>query len=499
MNPMDDLKKTMSERGICVVIPTYNNGGTIAAVVEATLEQCDDVIVVNDGSTDATGAVLRAMKGITLVDYSRNRGKGYALKRGFAKALEMGFAYAVTLDADGQHYPKEIARLVEANIAHPGALIVGSRDLSGIDASGGSLFANRFSNFWFAVQTLHPLPDTQTGFRLYPIRKLCRLSLLTSRYEAELELLVFSSWHGGRLVPVPVDVYYPPREERVSHFRPAADFARISVLNTVLCFLALLYGLPLAIVRTLFKYLRTAYAFVLFFVASFLVVTPCVWIYKHVGGLTEKKRCRLRRLIHRTAHFVMIGHGIPGVRFTWDKDPQASLDRPHVIICNHQSHIDLMCLLAFSPNIIFLTNDWVWNNIFFGLLIRSAEYLPISEGLDTLLPKLRELTGKGYSIAVFPEGTRSADCRIRRFHQGAFCLADRLGLDVLPACLYGPGKVLPKKTYVFQRGRIHLRFGAPVKLEALRQAGDYRAQASHMRQLYKDMYRHLANLIEQDA
>ncbi|MBR6819702.1 MAG: glycosyltransferase family 2 protein, partial [Bacteroidaceae bacterium] len=136
MNPMDDLKKTMSERGICVVIPTYNNGGTIAAVVEATLEQCDDVIVVNDGSTDATGDILRAMTGITLVDYSRNRGKGYALKRGFAKALEMGFAYAVTLDADGQHYPKEIARLVEANIEHPGALIVGSRDLSGIDASG---------------------------------------------------------------------------------------------------------------------------------------------------------------------------------------------------------------------------------------------------------------------------------------------------------------------------------------------------------------------------
>lgn len=499
MNPLEEQKRILRERGICVVIPTYNNGGTVAAVVDAVKAQCDDVIVVNDGSTDATGDILRATSGITLVDYARNRGKGYALKRGFAKALELGFAYAVTLDADGQHYPQEIARLLEANIAHPGALIVGSRDLERIDASGGSLFANRFSNFWFAVQTLHPLPDTQTGFRLYPLRKLHGLSLLTSRYEAELELLVFAAWHGVRLVPVPIDVYYPPRAERVSHFRPAADFARISVLNTVLCFLALLYGLPLALLRTLFRYLRTAYSFVLFFVASFLVVTPCVWIYKHIGGLTVKKRCRLRRLIHRTARFVMIGHGIPGVRFSYDMAPGVSLERPHVIICNHQSHIDLMCLLAFSPNIIFLTNDWVWNNIFFGLLIRSAEYLPISEGLDTLLPKLRELTAKGYSIAVFPEGTRSTDCRILRFHQGAFCLADRLGLDVLPACLYGPGKVLPKKNYVFRRGRIHLHFHAPVTLASLRAMGDYRAQASRMRLLYQDFYQHLANRIEQDA
>jgi hypothetical protein len=141
---------------------------------------------------------------------------------------------------------------VEANIAHPGALIVGSRDLSGIDASGGSLFANRFSNFWFAVQTLHPLPDTQTGFRLYPLHKLSGFRWITSRYEAELELLVFAAWHGVRLVSLPIRVYYPPREERVTHFRPAADFARISVLNTVLCFLAVVYGWPRMLLHQLF-------------------------------------------------------------------------------------------------------------------------------------------------------------------------------------------------------------------------------------------------------
>ena len=229
------------------MIPTYNNGGTIANVVRKTLEACSDVIVVNDGSTDNTRQALEAIEGITLVTYDQNRGKGYALKQGFKKALELGFAYAITLDGDGQHYPENIGLFLQANIDHPGALIIGSRNLDNVDRSKGSSFANKFSNFWFYIQTGKNLDDTQTGYRLYPIKKLNFLWLLTSRYEAELELLVFASWHGVELVPIPIEVYYPPREERVSHFRPALDFSRISVLNTILCVLAVVYGLPLRI------------------------------------------------------------------------------------------------------------------------------------------------------------------------------------------------------------------------------------------------------------
>ena len=125
--------------------------------------------------------------------------------------------------------------MLQANIDNPGALIVGERtNLEKAERSRGSRFANRFSNFWFALQTGHRLSDTQSGYRLYPLKKLPPLGLLTSRYEAELELLVFASWAGVRLVRENVNVYYPPREERVSHFRPARDFARISLLNTIL-------------------------------------------------------------------------------------------------------------------------------------------------------------------------------------------------------------------------------------------------------------------------
>ena len=207
---MTDPRKTLNERHICVVIPTYNNCGTIVHVVEETKLYCDNIIVVNDGSTDDTASVLSNIDAITVISYPKNRGKGYALKQGFRKALSMGYSYAITLDGDGQHYPKDIIEFLHANQEHPGALIIGNRNLHGVERSKGSSFANRFSNFWFFVQTGKRLGDTQSGYRLYPLKKLHGLSLLTSKYEAELELLVFPSWHGVELKEIPIDVYYPP-------------------------------------------------------------------------------------------------------------------------------------------------------------------------------------------------------------------------------------------------------------------------------------------------
>ena len=164
----EELKKTLRSRHICVVIPTYNNDKTIKAVVEKSLLYCDDVIVVADGCTDDTMDILHDIDKITLVSYPQNKGKGYALKVGFRKALDKGFSYAITLDGDGQHYPENIPLFLKANQKHPHALIVGSRQLDGVCRSKGSSFANKFSNFWFYVQTGKALDDTQTGYRLIP-------------------------------------------------------------------------------------------------------------------------------------------------------------------------------------------------------------------------------------------------------------------------------------------------------------------------------------------
>lgn len=229
---------------ICAVIPTYNNQNTILRVIQQVKAQVHDVIVVNDGSTDQTASLLASVGDIHVVEYPKNRGKGYALKQGFLEARRRGFTHVVTVDADGQHRAEDIPLLLAAHKESPRALLVGSRNLAADNMPRSNTFANRFSNFWFYVQTLHRLPDTQTGFRLYPLSALPRLCWLTDKYEAELELLVLAAWKGVELRPVPVSVYYPSPAERVSHFRPLMDFGRISVLNTVLCVLAVVYGYP---------------------------------------------------------------------------------------------------------------------------------------------------------------------------------------------------------------------------------------------------------------
>ena len=495
---VSEQKKILRARGICVIIPTYNNEQTIGRVVSDTLNYCEDVIVVNDGCTDDTAAILEKIEGITVVTYSQNRGKGYALKRGFRKALDMGFAYAITLDGDGQHFPEDIALFLEANQKYPGSLIIGSRNLQGVERSKGSNFANEFSNFWFYVQTGKALEDTQTGYRLYPLHKLLGLSLLTSRYEAELELLVFASWHGVKLVPISINVYYPPRDQRVSHFRPGMDFARISILNTVLCFLAIVYGLPLRLWRKLMVVVRTVYSFLFFLFFMSMVFTPLVWIYLKIGKITEKKRYRLHQLMYYATRFVMLHHGIPGTKFYHKVNGNIDFNKPRVIICNHQSHLDLMCQLVFTPKIVFFTNQWVWNNPFYGLIIRNAEYLPVVDGLGPLLPQVKSLVERGYSIAIYPEGTRSKDCKIGRFHKGAFYLAQQLGLEVLPMYIYGPGKILPKKTYHLRKGIFYVEVDKPMTQEKLLQMGDLRCQASKMRKRYKEKYEEIANKIEQE-
>lgn len=490
-------RQQLRDRGICVVIPTYNNGGTIGRVVLSVLEQCADVIVVNDGSTDDTGTLLHAMSGITIVEYGHNRGKGYALKQGFLKARSMGFAYAITLDADGQHFPTDIPLFLQANRDHPGSLIVGQRRMEGVSRSRGSRFANSFSNFWFAVETLHYLPDTQTGYRLYPLKKLRGLRLLTSRYEAELELLVMASWHGVGLHSIPVNVYYPQAGERVSHFRPALDFARISVLNCVLCLLAVVYALPLMTGRLLLRLGRTLYALLLFLFFTLFVLTPGVWLYVKTRKMTDGRRLRLHGLLQRVARFVMQQHGIPGASFELKGADAADFSKPQVIICNHQSHLDLMCQLLLTPRMVFLTNRWVWRSPFFGFLVRNAEFCPVTEGIDALMPRLRQLVQRGYSIAVYPEGTRSTDCRMGRFHQGAFYIAGQLGLDVLPMYLYGTGRVLPKKGWMLHPGVICLEVGQPISCQELQAMGDYRQQARALHRHYVEKYEQMSNRIEQ--
>lgn len=238
----------VEENEVCAVIPTYQNARTLLQVVADVHRVVDTVFVVDDGSNDGTAALLDKATGNErpekVLTHPKNCGKGAALKTGVTYARQQGFRYAVTVDADGQHRADDIPALLKAVEEEPDALAIGSRGLQHENMPAKSTFANRFSNFWFALQTLQRLPDTQSGLRVYPLQRLHGLRWMSARYEAELTLLVFSAWAGVKLLPVPVSVYYPPRDQRVTHFRPGRDFTRISVLNTLLCFLMVVYGWP---------------------------------------------------------------------------------------------------------------------------------------------------------------------------------------------------------------------------------------------------------------
>ena len=240
------------EKKVCVLIPTYNNEQTLEKVLRDVLSFTDQVIVVNDGSTDSTPAILNKFPTIELVSYEQNKGKGFALRQGFKRALEKGYHYAISIDSDGQHFAHDLPKFLHALDAHPSAVIIGARNMGQSSVPGKSSFGNKFSNFWFWVETGLKMQDTQSGYRLYPLKELSSLNFITRKFEFEIEVLVRAAWNGLEIVHVPVQVFYAEKGKRISHFRPFKDFSRISVLNTVLVSIALLYIKP----RDLFRRLK---------------------------------------------------------------------------------------------------------------------------------------------------------------------------------------------------------------------------------------------------
>ncbi len=237
---------------VCVIIPTYNNAGTLAGVISDVAAYTQHIIVVNDGSTDNSSHIIHSFPFVQPIEYEKNAGKGIALRKAFRYALEKGYRYAITIDSDGQHFAKDLPVFIDKLQEEKNAIIIGARNMNQASVPGGSSFGNRFSNFWFRVETGIRSPDTQSGYRLYPLAPISRMRFFTRKYEFEIEVLVRAAWKGVKVLSVPVTVYYAPKEERISHFRPFKDFTRISVLNTVLVLITFLYIKPRDFFRLLF-------------------------------------------------------------------------------------------------------------------------------------------------------------------------------------------------------------------------------------------------------
>jgi len=240
---LPEVRNAISEKKICVLIPTYNNEKTLKRVIDGVLDYTENIIVVNDGSTDSTQNILHHYPQINVINLPENKGKGNGLKISFRKAKELGYHYAITIDSDGQHYPDDIPVFVEALLNEKeDVLLIGNRNMSQDGIPKKSSFGNRFSNFWFWFETGIKLEDTQSGYRLYPLHKIPK-KYFTPKFEFEIEIIVRTAWRHVHVKNVPIKVLYDPAE-RVSHFRPFKDFTRISILNTILVTITLVYIIP---------------------------------------------------------------------------------------------------------------------------------------------------------------------------------------------------------------------------------------------------------------
>jgi len=237
----------------CVIIPTYNNDGTLAQVIDAVLAYTSNVIIINDGSTDQTNKILAAYSNLTIETQKPNQGKGQALRTGFKKAHSLGYKHAISIDSDGQHMASDLPKFLDAIEEDESCIIIGARNMNAENVPGKSSFGNKFSNFWFRVNTGIKLPDTQSGYRSYPIWLLQDIKWKTKKFEFEIEVMVRAAWEDIPTKAIPIEIYYPPEDERVSHFRTFKDFTRISILNTVFVTMALLFFRPRMLVREIKK------------------------------------------------------------------------------------------------------------------------------------------------------------------------------------------------------------------------------------------------------
>jgi len=208
------------------VVPAFRAADTVAAVVAGARAYCARVVVVDDGSDDDT-ARRAAAAGADVCRHPVNAGKGAALRTGLRALAADGVARALTLDADGQHLPEQIPALLAASDIAPQAIVVGVRRKTGHQIARANLFGNWVADSFLRLIAGRPLPDTQSGFRVYPVAATLALGAEGARYEFETEVLLRAARRGMGVVGVPVDVHYPPVAERVSHYRPWRDTLRV--------------------------------------------------------------------------------------------------------------------------------------------------------------------------------------------------------------------------------------------------------------------------------
>lgn len=246
-------------------------------------------------------------------------------------------------------------------------------------------------------------------------------------------------------------------------------------------------GVKRDIPLTLKRLVYSIYTLVGYVLLMFLFAYPYTFFHFLFKGDSEESKLKYHQFIQRMSRFLL--KRVPGVRFT--QSGENDFSKPSVIVANHQSHLDLICLMALNPKLIFFTNEWVWKNPIYGYVIRKADYIPVNDGVEAHLDKIRALVERGYSLVIFPEGTRTVDGKVGRFHKGAFYVASELGLDITPVFIHGAYDVLPKTDFMLREGSVNVEVGPRIPCSK-----DYRSMTKECHRLFVNHYAELRRTLE---
>jgi glycosyltransferase involved in cell wall biosynthesis len=233
-------KQINDKNSVWCVIPVYNNAGTIKDIAEKCRSQLTNVLIIDDGSSDSDLRLLLKDINVTVIRHDKNMGKGKALVTALKYLDELDVEYMITIDGDGQLFPEDIPKFLPLLQENNHTIVVGCRNLDKENVPAKSRFGRSFSNLWLKIETGISVDDTQCGFRAYPVKYISRLKFLAKSYNFESEVLAKAAWAGIAIKNVPIKVWYPKKELRVSSFRPVLDNFRFALIHTYLIILRLL-------------------------------------------------------------------------------------------------------------------------------------------------------------------------------------------------------------------------------------------------------------------
>ena len=238
---------------------------------------------------------------------------------------------------------------------------------------------------------------------------------------------------------------------------------------------------------TLKRLVYSLYALVGYVLLMFLFAYPYTFFHFLIQGNSSDSKLKYHRFLQRMSRFLL--RRIPGVKVSISG--VTDFDKPSVIVANHQSHIDLICLMALTPKVVFFTNDWVWKNPIYGYVLRKADCFPVHDGIEENMDRIRSLVARGYSLVIFPEGTRTLDGKVGRFHKGAFYVASELGLDITPVFIHGAYDVLPKTDFMLREGSVQVEVGVRIPCRE-----DYRAMTKECHRMFVARYSEICKELE---